>query len=60
MQKLQVLTDQGWAFVLCFVGKRIETTTDRAKALPRNCPDLADRTLAEFEKDFPDQQFRLN
>ncbi|WP_122365849.1 hypothetical protein [Pseudomonas syringae group genomosp. 3] len=60
MQKLQVLTAHGWAFVLCFVGKRIETTDDRAKALPRNCPDLADSILAEFEEDFPDQQFRLS
>ncbi len=60
MRKLQVLTAQGWAFVLCFVGKSIETTADRAKALPRNCPELADRIVAEFEKDFPDQKFRLN
>lgn len=60
MQKLQVLTDQGWAFVLCFVGKRIEITADRAQALPRNCPELANSILSEFEKDFPDKQFRLN
>jgi hypothetical protein len=59
MEKLQVLTDEGWELVICYVGKRIETTKDRAHALPRKCPELAHAILEEFERGFPDLRFRL-
>ncbi|WP_330565838.1 hypothetical protein [Pseudomonas yamanorum] len=60
MEKLQVMTQGGWAYVLCAIGKRkVEITEDRRHGLPRNCPDLASQILREFEKDFPDKKFRL-
>ncbi|QJI40513.1 hypothetical protein HKK52_06140 [Pseudomonas sp. ADAK2] len=59
MEKLQVQTDKGWAFVFCFIGKKLETTDNRDHALPRKCPELAGRILEEFERDFPERKFRL-
>ncbi|MDY7559919.1 hypothetical protein QN366_05045 [Pseudomonas sp. CCC3.2] len=59
MQKLQVMTDDGWTYVACMIGKRIETTSEPKHGLPRNCPELAHGILSEFEKDFPDREFRL-
>jgi hypothetical protein len=60
MEKLQVMTQGGWAYVLCAIGKRkVEITEERRHALPRKCPELADQILREFEKDFPGNKFRL-
>ncbi|SEQ26855.1 hypothetical protein SAMN03159444_01375 [Pseudomonas sp. NFACC02] len=59
MEKLQVLTERGWELVVGYVGQHIETTPNRVDALPRKHPDIAHRILEEFQKDFPNREFRL-